>query len=210
VVVSRGAFEFPTRRDFGAFFLHGVASPMSEHSEVVRSVAEPGSVLVLIHHPIQSPVQAILHGPVLANDFVEPLRRQGRAEQAVRGFGARFVRRLPHALHLADGRQPRPLVLLFAAGQSRWRRPPCGFQSARDRPPQPERRSPSGTPDVEQTPDIVMQRTLVGLQRQRKVTLVRRFVRQWRVGSWARRRSRWCLSASAWPATSARRRSRST
>jgi hypothetical protein len=63
---------------------------------------------------------------------------------------------------------------------------------------------------VEQTPDIVMQRTLVGLQRQRKVTLVRRFVRQWRVGSWARRRSRWCLSASAWPATSARRRSRST
>jgi len=71
-----------------------------------------GFCLVLVHDHIQPPVQPILHAPALADDLVERLGRQRRAEQEIRGFGGGFVRGFPHPFHLADGRQPRPSMLL--------------------------------------------------------------------------------------------------
>ncbi len=49
----------------------------------MRGGFHPGSILILIHDPIQSPVQSVLHAPVLADGLVESLRRQGRAEQRI-------------------------------------------------------------------------------------------------------------------------------
>ena len=44
---------------------------MTEDSEVVWSIAQSSSVLILVHDNIEPPVEAILHSPMLADNFVE-------------------------------------------------------------------------------------------------------------------------------------------
>src|SRR6266699_3472075 len=75
VVIPTCSFELSSQRAFGADLLHGVDGHVSKHGEIVGSVAKPGSVLVLVHHHVEPPVQAVLHLPVLACDAVQPLGR---------------------------------------------------------------------------------------------------------------------------------------
>lgn len=46
---------------------------MPRHGEVVLPLSYPGSILILADDHIQSPAQAILHAPVLADNLVETL-----------------------------------------------------------------------------------------------------------------------------------------
>jgi hypothetical protein len=48
---------------------------MTQNGKIFRAIAQSSSVLILVHDHIQPPVQAILHAPVLAHDFVESLGR---------------------------------------------------------------------------------------------------------------------------------------
>ena len=86
---------------------------MSEHSEVVRTVAQSSSVLILVHDHIQAPVQPVFNAPVLADNGVESFWRQSRAEQVVGGLGGDFFRRFAYPNHLADGLQAGPLMLFL-------------------------------------------------------------------------------------------------
>ena len=86
---------------------------MSEHGEVVRSVAQPSSVLILVHNHVRPSVQAVFHAPMLANNVIESLRHENRAQQIIRGFRRGFVRRFAHSFYFSDGLQARPLMLLL-------------------------------------------------------------------------------------------------
>src|SRR5271157_5500898 len=57
----------------GTVLLHDVQSHVPQHRKIVRGVAQARSVLILIHHHVEPPVQPILHPPVLAGNFVEAL-----------------------------------------------------------------------------------------------------------------------------------------
>jgi hypothetical protein len=42
---------------------------MTEDGEMVRSIAQSSSVLILVHDDIEPPGKAILHSPMLAYEF---------------------------------------------------------------------------------------------------------------------------------------------
>jgi hypothetical protein len=62
---------------------------------------------------IQPPVQAILHAPVLAHDFVESLGRQSRTQQIIGRLGGGLFGRFANAFHFANSLQSGPLMLLL-------------------------------------------------------------------------------------------------
>jgi hypothetical protein len=70
-VVPSSPLELSAHRAFGSLLLHGVERHMTEDGEVVWSIAQSSSVLILVHDNIEPPVKAILHSPMLADNFVE-------------------------------------------------------------------------------------------------------------------------------------------
>ena len=147
--------------------MHGVDSHVSEHRQIVRSVAQPGPVLVLVHDHVQPPVQAVFHAPVLANHLVETLRRERPAEQIVRRFRRGFRFRFTHPHHLSDGLQAGPLVLLLepaSLGGDR-RRASLDASMIGLNPRRGLDRSQLWI--VQQQNHIVIQRALIALQRKR-------------------------------------------
>src|SRR5208337_5618802 len=69
--IPGGAHELAAERSLGGVLLHDVQRHVSQHSEVVWSISQTGAVLILVHDDVQAPVQAVLHAPMLARDFVE-------------------------------------------------------------------------------------------------------------------------------------------
>ncbi len=71
---------------------------MQEHGKIVRAVAQPVAVLILVHHHVQSPVQAILHAPALAeaaslssiqppvSDFAQTVKQQADIVKVIEGY----------------------------------------------------------------------------------------------------------------------------
>src|SRR5258707_10978529 len=74
-IVPSGPLELSAQRAFASLLLHGVERHMTEDGEIVWSIAQSSSVLILVHDDIEPPVKAILHSPMLADDFVESLCR---------------------------------------------------------------------------------------------------------------------------------------
>src|SRR5882762_3665874 len=83
---------------------------MAEYGEVLGAISQSGSVLILIHHHIESPVQLVFDSPVGSNDLIQPPWREWRAEQVVGHFGGGFGSAFANPLHLADSREARPAM----------------------------------------------------------------------------------------------------
>jgi len=65
--------NFPRKEPLDPSFCMALSAMQKEDGEVVRSIAQSSSVLILVHNDIGPPVKAILHSPMLADDFVESL-----------------------------------------------------------------------------------------------------------------------------------------
>ena len=145
---------------------------MSKHGEVVRSVAQPGSVLILVHHHVQPPVQTVFYAPVLANDFVKSLGRESRAQQVIRGFHCGFVRRFAYPNHLADRPQAGPLMLLLEPIDLRGNRRRAGLDPPVIGLDDWRCRGGLACRIVKKQDNIIMQCALISLQRQRIVVIL--------------------------------------
>ena len=145
---------------------------MSKHGEVVRSVAQPGSVLILVHHHVQPPVQTVFYAPVLANDFVKSLGRESRAQQVIRGFHCGFVRRFAYPNHLADRPQAGPLMLLLEPIDLRGNRRRAGLDPPVIGLDDWRCRGGLACRIVKKQDNIIMQCALISLQRQRIVVVL--------------------------------------
>src|SRR4051812_41377134 len=146
--------------------LHDVECHVSQDGKIPRAVVHTGSVLILIHHDIEPPVQPVFNPPMLASDVVETLCGQRRTEQVVGGLGGGLGRGFADAGYLADGGEAGPLVGFLQPtdiGRDHGR---AGFDAAVI--------SINGLNSwrcvvhriIEVEADVIMQRALVALQRQ--------------------------------------------
>src|ERR1700733_6838589 len=76
---------------------------------MVRAV----TLLILVHHHIQPPMQSIFPPPMGPHDLQAALFGQRRAEQIVSGFMRGFAGFLTGPLDLCDGCETWPVVLLL-------------------------------------------------------------------------------------------------
>jgi hypothetical protein len=70
-------------------------------------------LLILVHHDIQPPVEAIFHPPMGAHDLQAALAGQRGAEQIVSCLMRGVAGFLTGPLDLCDGRETWPVVLLL-------------------------------------------------------------------------------------------------
>jgi hypothetical protein len=89
---------------------------MSQDSEIVWAIIEAIAQLVLIHNDIETPMQAVFDAPMRADNLVEALGGERRAEEIVGGLGFGLALDFPGADNFADRRQPWPFILNPAVG----------------------------------------------------------------------------------------------
>jgi hypothetical protein len=73
------------------------ARRMAENREVFGTVAQPGPVLILVHHDIEPPVQLVFDTPVGSDDLIQSFGREGCAEQVIGHFGCGLGGGFAHA-----------------------------------------------------------------------------------------------------------------
>lgn len=145
---------------------------MTENREIFGTISQSGSVLILVHHDIEPPVQLIFDAPVRSDDRIQPVRRERRAEQVVGHFGGGFGRGFAHALDLADCLQAGPPMAVLQPldlGRNRRRARLDPAMIAVDRR---LCRADRACRIIEKPHDVVVQRGLVALQRQRVIAVL--------------------------------------
>ena len=82
-VVPSCAFDFSSVRDFGFFGVENVEGHVAQDGEIVGSVVEAVSGLILVHGDVQHPMEAVLDGPMGARDLPETFGGHRRAEKVI-------------------------------------------------------------------------------------------------------------------------------
>ena len=89
---------------------------MLERGEVGGRVILADTAFVVAEDHIQHPMQAVLHGPVAANDGADQVCRQRQGGDVKAGLLLDFVPNFTRALDHDDALQPRPVVALLQPG----------------------------------------------------------------------------------------------
>src|SRR5215831_17107019 len=112
-VIPACELELSTQGRLGVVLSHDVESHVAQDGEIVGSVVEAISGLILIHNDVEAPMESIFDAPMGTHDIGEALGGQGCAEKVIgclgRGLGGEFT----DADDFADGRQSGPLMPLL-------------------------------------------------------------------------------------------------
>ena len=108
-----GPPELFLQRAFGGFGTDQVERHVPQDGEVVRAVVHAVPRLIFVHGDVETPVQAILDGPMRTDDLTEPPGDERLAEQIVGAFGGRLIGGLADTDNLADRSQTWPAMVLL-------------------------------------------------------------------------------------------------
>src|SRR5215471_12457820 len=112
-VIPACELELSTQGRLGVVLSHDIESHVAQDGEIVGSIVEAISGLILVHNDVEAPMEPIFDAPMGTHYIREALGGQGCAEKVIgclsRGLGGEFT----DADDFADGRQSGPLMPLL-------------------------------------------------------------------------------------------------